>query len=133
MAAPDKFSITVAGKGGHGAMPHLSVDAMLCAMQIGVALQTVVAWEIDPLDAAVVSVCKMENEEDSSTCGCGSTFNVLCGHVVMHGTTRSFNNAVQSQIRTSVGECVWLSVGVGVVECGEVDVGMGVGVITCAL
>jgi metal-dependent amidase/aminoacylase/carboxypeptidase family protein len=41
MAAPDKFSIKVDGKGGHGAMPHLSVDAMMTASQITVALQTV--------------------------------------------------------------------------------------------
>ena len=83
-------------------MPHLSVDAMLCAAQISVALQTIVSREIDPLDAAVVSVGKMENEEGSSACGCGSTFNVLCDKVVMHGTTRSFNNQVQQKVRSSV-------------------------------
>ena len=44
----------------------------------------------------------MENEEGSTTCGCGSTFNVLCGKVVMHGTTRSFNNEVQQKVRSSV-------------------------------
>ena len=102
MAAVDKFTISVKGKGGHGAMPHLSKDAMLCAMQIGVALQTVVSREVDPLEAAVVSIGKLENEEGSATCGCGSTFNVLCGDIVMSGTTRSFDNAVQQQVRVSV-------------------------------
>ena len=87
MAAPDKFTISVRGKGGHGAMPHLSKDAMLCAMHIGVALQTVVSREVDPLEAAVVSIGKLENEEGSATCGCGSTWNVLCGDIVMSGTT----------------------------------------------
>ena len=102
MAATDRFLISIQGKGGHGAMPHLSVDAMLCAAQVSVALQTIVAREIDPLDAAVVSIGKMENEEGSETCGCGSTFNVLCGKVVMHGTTRSFNTEVQMKVRRSV-------------------------------
>jgi len=102
MAATDRFLISIEGKGGHGAMPHLSVDAMLCAAQVSVALQTIVAREIDPLDAAVVSIGKMENEEGSTTCGCGSTFNVLCGKVVMHGTTRSFSSEVQMKVRESV-------------------------------
>ena len=83
-------------------MPHLSKDAMLCAMHIGVALQTVVSREVDPLEAAVVSIGKLENEEGSTTCGCGSTFNVLCGDIVMSGTTRSFDNTVQQQVRLSV-------------------------------
>ena len=102
MAAPDKFTITVDGKGGHGAMPHLSVDAMMVAAHITVALQTVVSRTIDPLEPAVVSICKMENEEGSETCGCGHTFNVICDRLVMSGTSRSFADPVRASIRESI-------------------------------
>ena len=50
-------------QGGHGAMPEKTVDAMQCAAQISVALQTIVSRETDPLDSAVVSIGKMENDE----------------------------------------------------------------------
>ena len=71
MAAPDKFSCTVIGKGGHGAAPHETVDAMAVSCQIVTALQTIVSRNIDPLEPAVVTVGKMENEDNSLTCGCG--------------------------------------------------------------
>eukprot|EP00933_Yihiella_yeosuensis_P004944 TRINITY_DN109356_c0_g1_i1.p1 TRINITY_DN109356_c0_g1~~TRINITY_DN109356_c0_g1_i1.p1 ORF type:complete len:450 (+),score=90.07 TRINITY_DN109356_c0_g1_i1:42-1352(+) len=102
MAAPDKFAIDVQGKGGHGAMPQLSVDAMLCASQINVSLQTVVSRTVAPLEPACVSVCKMENEIGTRTCGCGHAFNVIAGRVVMHGTARSFNDSTQSVIRKGI-------------------------------
>lgn len=73
--------LQVLGQGGHGAMPHLSVDAMQVAAQISVALQTIVSREVDPLEPAVVTIGKMENDEGSLTCGCGHTFNVICGKV----------------------------------------------------
>jgi hypothetical protein len=50
---------------------------------------------VDPLDPAVVSIGKLENEEGSTTCGCGHTFNVIAGNVTMHGTARSFSDPVQ--------------------------------------
>lgn len=102
MANPDKFSIAIEGKGGHGAMPHLSIDAMACASHVQVALQTVVSRNVDPLEPAVVTVGKMENEEGSPICGCGMQFNVICPRVVMHGTTRSFSDGTRAKIRSSV-------------------------------
>lgn len=56
MAASDRFTVTVRGKGGHGAAPHVSVDPVVIAAQIIVALQTIVSREIDPLAPAVVTV-----------------------------------------------------------------------------
>lgn len=88
MAAPDKFSITVQGKGGHGAMPHETVDALVAAGMILTSLQTVVSRNVAPIEAAVVTVGKLENSLNSTECGCGSTFNVIADQIVMHGTAR---------------------------------------------
>src|SRR3546814_21201496 len=59
-AAADKFEIVVTGKGGHAARPHLTVDPVLVAAQIIVAVQSIVPRNSDPMDAAVVSTCKVE-------------------------------------------------------------------------
>jgi len=56
MAASDRFTVTVRGKGGHGAAPHVSVDPVVIASQIIVALQTIVSRDVDPLAPAVVTV-----------------------------------------------------------------------------
>src|SRR6187455_175777 len=55
MAAADRFTVTVEGRGGHASRPHDCIDPVLAASQIVVALQTVVARSVDPLEAAVVS------------------------------------------------------------------------------
>ena len=73
MAAPDKFSITVQGRGGHGGMPHETVDALLVASMVVTSLQSIVARSIAPIESAVVTVGKMENSLNSTECGCGST------------------------------------------------------------
>lgn len=56
MASMDQFNITVKGRGGHGAVPHLAIDPVLVASHITVALQSIVSRNIDPLDAAVITV-----------------------------------------------------------------------------
>ena len=56
MAAADTFHLTVAGRGGHGAMPHLSVDPVVAAAAVIVALQPLVSRETSPTDGAVVTV-----------------------------------------------------------------------------
>eukprot|EP00039_Didymoeca_costata_P002636 m.61605 g.61605 ORF g.61605 m.61605 type:complete len:643 (-) comp11429_c0_seq1:228-2156(-) len=105
MASPDKFTISIKGKGGHGAAPHKTVDALLVASYVNIALQSIVSRRTDPMQEVVVSVCKMENEEGSNTCGCGHTFNVICGEVVMHGTSRAFTPDMQKKLRQEI-QCV---------------------------
>ena len=110
MAAPDKFSITVQGRGGHGAMPHETVDAMVAAGMILTSLQSVVSRNVAPIEAAVVTVGKMENSLNSTECGCGSTFNVIADQIVMHGTARSFKPEVRETVRQRVAD---IAAGVG--------------------
>lgn len=63
MAAQDSFRITVAGRGGHGAFPHQTVDAVVAAALIVVALQPLVSRETSPTDGAVVTVARFNTGE----------------------------------------------------------------------
>ena len=56
MASMDQFNVRVQGRGGHGAIPQLTVDPVLVASHITVALQSIVSRNIDPLEAAVITV-----------------------------------------------------------------------------
>ncbi len=86
LAAGDRFKITVKGKGSHGAVPHLGIDAIVAASAIVMNLQTIVSREINPIEPAVVSLGKING---------GFNFNVICNEVVIEGTTRSFSKEIQ--------------------------------------
>ncbi len=58
MAAADRFWVEVNGRGGHAAMPHLTVDPVMAAAQIVVALQPLVSRETSPTDSTVVTVAR---------------------------------------------------------------------------
>jgi amidohydrolase len=83
MAATDEVQITVRGRGGHGAMPHLVVDPVVAAAQIIGALQTIASRNVDPVDAVVVSICSMQTSQVGA-------FNVVPDSVRLIGTVRSF-------------------------------------------
>ena len=83
MAATDEVQITVRGKGGHGAMPHLVVDPVVACAQIITALQTIASRNVDPTDAVVVSICSMQTSQVGA-------FNVVPESVRLVGTVRSF-------------------------------------------
>ena len=83
LAAVDEFTIDVTGPGGHGASPHETYDTILGAARIVDALQSVVAREISPLDAAVVTVGSIHG---------GSAFNIIPSLVRLTGTARSFSD-----------------------------------------
>ena len=83
MAATDEVQITLRGRGGHGAMPHLVVDPVVAAAQVISALQTIASRNVSPLDSVVVSVCSMQTSQLGA-------FNVVPEHVRLVGTVRSF-------------------------------------------
>ena len=89
MGAFDIFEIVATGKGAHAAMPNTGKDPMLFAAHAISALQTIVARNLHPLDAGVVSVTQVHG---------GDTWNVIPQEVVLRGTVRSFDPAVQSLI-----------------------------------
>ncbi len=89
MAAVDEFALVIEGRGGHGAMPQQTVDAIVVAAQVVTALQTIVSRNVSPLDAAVVTVGKITG---------GSAFNVIAGAVEMRGTVRTFSTETHARI-----------------------------------
>lgn len=82
MASAAEFTITVRGRGGHGAMPHETIDAVLVGSQVVVALQSIVARNISPLEPAVISVSAFQ---------AGEAFNVIADTAVLRGTVRTFD------------------------------------------
>jgi amidohydrolase len=97
MAGAEEFKVTVTGRGGHGAIPHQTVDPVLAACQIVAALQSIPSRNIAPLQAAVVSVTKMHG---------GETFNVIPPEVKMEGTIRSFEPTVRETVLRRFDEIV---------------------------
>jgi len=89
-ASTDGFSITIKGYGGHGAHPHLSVDAIVCAGQVVSALQTIASREISPLDSVVVTVGTIHG---------GYRSNVIADEVVLEGTVRTLSSTVRESIQ----------------------------------
>ena len=83
MAATDEVQITLRGRGGHGAMPHLVLDPVVAAAQVISALQTIASRNVNPVDAVVVSICSMQTSQLGA-------FNVVPDHVKMVGTVRTF-------------------------------------------
>jgi amidohydrolase len=89
MAAYDMFECTIKGTGGHGAMPHLSVDPVLVAAQVVTAWQSIASRSVNPMDSVVVSVTKIHG---------GDAYNVIPDKVELAGTCRAFIPEVHDQI-----------------------------------
>ena len=89
MAAADAFEMTVRGAGGHGAMPHLTADAITMAAQIVTALQTVVSREVDPVEPAVLTVGEI---------GAGTAFNIIPETARLGGTVRTLNEDLRRRM-----------------------------------
>ncbi len=90
MAGSAVFRVQVQGRGGHGASPHQTADPLLAAAQIVTALQSVVARNVAPLEAAVVSVCSLR---------AGEAFNVIPDQAELRGTLRWFTPTVGQTLR----------------------------------
>ena len=90
MAGADFFDITINGYGAHGAMPERSKDPIVIAMTLGQALQTIVSRNVDPLQAAVLSITQIH---------AGSAYNVIPGEAKLCGTVRAFSDEVRALIR----------------------------------
>ena len=94
-AAADGFRITVRGKAGHGATPHETVDATLIGSEIIMALQSIVARNVNPTDTAVVSACTFQS---------GSASNIISGEAKITGTIRSFDDHVRDLLFRRIEE-----------------------------
>jgi hippurate hydrolase len=93
LAACDKFTIEITGKGSHAARPHEGIDPVVIAAQTIMGLQTVASRTIDPLDAVVVSTCMVR---------AGNAFNIIPQSVGLTGTIRSLSAKVRERTHAKV-------------------------------
>lgn len=97
MAAVELFRCTVLGKGGHGAMPHQTIDSIVVAAQIINSLQTIVARNVNPIDSAVVTVGELH---------AGTAENVIADTAWMRGTVRYFNPELKGLFQQRVEQII---------------------------
>lgn len=93
MAAADTFEIILAGKGGHAAMPHLTIDPIVAASSLVMNLQTIVSRTVSPLESGVVSVTQIS---------AGDAFNVIPAAATIKGTVRALSTEMLMSLRDKV-------------------------------
>ena len=97
MASTDTISIELEGVGGHAAWPHFGVDTVLVGAQIVNQLQSIVARNVDPLQAAVISICTFQ---------AGTADNVIPQQAKLRGTARALSPKVRDLLQKRVREVV---------------------------
>jgi amidohydrolase len=97
MASADRITIEIEGRGGHAARPHFSIDTVLVGAQIINQIQSIVARNVDPLEAAVVSMCVFQ---------AGTTDNVIPQTALLRGTARSLTPQVRDLLERRLHEVV---------------------------
>ena len=97
LASSDSWEVTFCGVGTHGAKPHLGRDAVTAAGQFLLALHTIIARRVDPLQPAVVSACAIES-------GDFRALNVIPDTVRIGGTARAYSAEVRDQLEAEIGQ-----------------------------
>jgi amidohydrolase len=95
MAAADEFSIEIQGKGGHGGLPHETIDSVLIGAQLVTSLQSIVSRNVNPTQPAVISVGSIH---------AGKSFNVIAERCSLLGTVRTFDSSIRDQIEKRMQE-----------------------------
>jgi amidohydrolase len=95
MAAQDEFVAVIRGRGGHGALPHGTLDPIVAAAQAVTALQTIVSRSVDPVQPAVVTIGSLH---------AGTACNIIPDEARMEGTLRSFDEDVRTLLRDRTRE-----------------------------
>jgi amidohydrolase len=107
MAAADRVTIEITGKGGHGAHAYLTIDPVLVAAHIITAVQSIVSRNVKPIDHAVVSLCAVQ-------AGDLGAMSVVPGKATLVGTVRTFNPDVQELVERRLQElCSAIALGFG--------------------
>ena len=107
MAAADRVTITVEGKGGHGAHAYLAIDPVVVAAHIITAAQSIVSRNVSPIDSAVVSLCSIE-------AGNPGAMSVIPREARIVGTVRTFRRDTQDMVEEHLRRlCVSIAEGFG--------------------
>ncbi|UVI36362.1 M20 aminoacylase family protein [Brevibacterium spongiae] len=110
MASEDNFEIRISGRGGHASAPHFVIDPMIVGAEIVLSLQTVVARNVDPLDAVVVSCTELFTD---------GARNAIPGQLVIRGDARTFTDADSTLVETRIRE---ISEGIAVAHRASCEV-----------
>ena len=97
MAATDIFDITITGRGGHGAMPHQTIDPIVAGSAIVSSLQSIASRNANPLESVVVSVTKFIG---------GSAYNIIPETVELAGTVRTLSPEMRDLAESRIREIV---------------------------
>ena len=92
-ASCDIFKIKITGKSAHVGRPHLGHDALVTASEVVLALQTIVAREVNPIDRAVVGVGKLN---------AGTRYNIVANDAEIEGTIRAFSHETRAHLKEAV-------------------------------
>ena len=93
MASADEITITIEGKGGHGALPHQCIDPVVVGAQIMTALQTITSRNVDPLDSCVVSITRFQ---------AGTANNIIPQSAWLNGTVRTLKAATRDMVEKRI-------------------------------
>ncbi|WP_274650492.1 amidohydrolase [Paenibacillus humicola] len=102
MAAPDEFFIDIEGRGGHGGLPHDTIDAIVVGASMVQALQTIVSRSVNPLEPAVVSIGSFH---------AGNAANIIAERCRLVGTVRTFKETVRAGIKDRLETLVMQTAG----------------------
>ena len=97
MAAADIFKIIIHGKGGHGAAPQGTQDAVIIAAHLIQTLQTIVSRNTNPIESTVVTVGQING---------GYNFNIIADTVTLKGTTRAYTEENRQLIKNRMAEII---------------------------
>ncbi|ANS75013.1 peptidase M20 [Paenibacillus yonginensis] len=100
MASTDEFFVNIHGRGGHGGMPHKTVDSVVVGSAIVMQLQSIVSRSVNPLDPAVVTIGSFQ---------AGTVQNVIAERARLAGTVRCFNEATRQLIRKRIASVAELT------------------------
>jgi amidohydrolase len=95
MAATDRFTIEIEGKGGHGGMPHKTIDSIVIASHLVMSAQHIISRNIDPLESGVITFGELK---------AGTAFNIIANKAVLEGTARSFTPEVRETLQKKLQE-----------------------------
>lgn len=110
MASSDSWDITIKGRGGHAAWPHIAVDPIVIGAELVGAFQTIVSRSLDPVLAGVLTVTQFN---------AGTNYNVIPGDAVLTGTLRSLDESLRSRIIERLHE---IGKGVGIAYGANIDI-----------
>jgi len=95
MASTDDIKITIDASGGHGSMPHQTIDPIYIASHLVQSYQAIVSRQIDPIEPAVISICKIVG---------GTNYNIIPSKVELYGTMRAVTPETQAFIQDRISQ-----------------------------